>query len=487
MLNLGQQSPIAFAVYRREVGFDQQLNSDFAYGNTINRLSANWSWLNVQIHFAKSKALESILPKDFTPAQTAELIFTEWLGRICRKFIESESNSLVILNSSLYLSDGFEKLVLRLVEDFQEEWGVISLFPVSPISKNQFDGSKELFVSTEISRLGFLLSRDSCTKLISILNNDPLVGFNESIDKLNVTHLTISDSAPERPYLWLNIVASEDLMATTTTQRSNQPQDFTGGVKLDGKAPKVHAFISHWFSTWENVGEVERACLNAGYKTSVINTTDESKAGWLNEVPISFFRQFEVACNNFDQNSDYMLFITADVISQEWEEFFECASQVLALQSVGTLSPTLTYDHYNIGRFKPIYFDPGLPIAIIQCNDLLVTYINQSTIKEMIKFFHFFNRAADNFDPVVGFGLEELISFISSALGFINLRDRSFSLVHPEGSSYNRGVALIERESIMKIAERFLFCAENLRTKEECLGEFSFESIAMIPHIRNFR
>jgi hypothetical protein len=150
-----------------------------------------------------------------------------------------------------------------------------------------------------------------------------------------------------------------------------------------------------------------------------------------------------------------MFFVTADVVSQEWNEFFGLASKVLALESIGTFSPTLTSEFYHIGRMPNIFFDSGLPLSVIQCNDLIVTFINRHAILEMVAYFDFFNSAEDTFDPVVGFGLTQLLTSIVNSKKLVHVRDRSFTLRHPEGTSYDSRIANEQRVMIDKISERF--------------------------------
>jgi hypothetical protein len=446
---------IAFAVYRREVGFDQQLNSDFAYGNKINNLSVRWRWINVQAKFLKSNDIIKLTANQNGIFPNQELIFIDWLRRTVERFLESDSYYLTILNSSLYLPDSFEELVLRSVESIQEPVAAISLWPVPPLTNQPLKEGSEVYTAKEISKLAFIFSRSACLKFLPIVTSNPLIHFDEMIKALDISNLTIAENAAGRPYLWLDIVASEDLLDLTTSHDPNPSALFVSNLVTENSIPTVHAFVSHWYSTWHNIEIIEKSCLAANYKTTVLNTTHVQRDGWMNGLPISFFRQFEAACRSFDQSSDFMFFVTADVVSQEWTEFFNYANEVLALEAVGTFSPTLTYEYFHIGRMQNLFFDSGLPLSVTQCNDLIVIYINRDVIFEMIAFFDFFNSAKDTFDPIVGFGLMELLTSITNSKDLIHVRDRSFTMRHPEGSSYDSKTANQERWIIYEISERF--------------------------------
>jgi hypothetical protein len=447
--------PIAFAVYRREVGFDQSLNSAFAYGKKINNFSVRWRWINVQAKFLKSNDIVKLTANQTGISPNQDLIFIDWLRRTVEKFLEGSSGHLVILNSSLYLSDSFEELVLRSMESIQEPVAAISLWPVPPLTDQPIKGSSDVYSATEISKLAFIFSRSACLKILPIIISNPLIRFDELIKALEISSLTVAENATGRPYLWLDIVASEDLLDLTISHDSNASELFESSVVVENRIPKVHAYISHWYSTWGNIEIIEKSCLAANYRTTVLNTTDVQREGWVNGLSISFFRQFEVACRSFDQSNDYMFFVTADVVSQEWSEFFDYASKVLVLESVGTFSPTLTHEFFHLGRRQNFFFDPGLPLSIVQNNDLIVIYIDRDAILEMINFFDFFNAAEDTFDPIVGFGVMEALTSIINSKNLMHVRDRSFTLRHPEGSSYDSKIAIEERRIIYEISERF--------------------------------
>jgi hypothetical protein len=163
--------PIAFAVYRREVGFDQQLNSDFAYGKKINDLSVRWRWINVQAKFLKSNDIINLTANQNEIYPNQELIFIDWLRRTVERFLESNSYYLTILNSSLYLPDSFEELVLRSVESIQEPVAAISLWPVPPLTNQPLKEGSEVYTAKEISKLAFIFYLKNTTGLVRPQSN----------------------------------------------------------------------------------------------------------------------------------------------------------------------------------------------------------------------------------------------------------------------------------------------------------------------------
>jgi hypothetical protein len=177
--------------------------------------------------------------------------------------------------------------------------------------------------------------------------------------------------------------------------------------------------------------------------------------GWANGIPISFFRQIEYACAEFNLSNEYMLFITGDVKSEKWQDFFAYADDVLKLDIIGTLSPTLTNNAYQLSRHPPIFFEREFPLSIVFHNDLIVTYINKKIIEKLKSFFDYFNNQVDSFDPVVGWGIDNILRAFSHHLDLFNVRDRCFTFLHPFSSSYSGDEAVIEMEKIVAIGHRY--------------------------------
>jgi hypothetical protein len=124
-----------------------------------------------------------------------------------------------------------------------------------------------------------------------------------------------------------------------------------------------------------------------------------------------------------------------------------------------------------------------LPLSVVQCNDLIVIYINCDVILDVINYFDFFNAAEDTFDPVVGYGLMELLTSIINSKNLLQVRDRSFTLRHPESTSYDKKIANEEERIIYEISKRFceeknyLWWEKNEIHPIDLIGELPLKSI----------
>ena len=135
-----------------------------------------------------------------------ELVFIDWLRRIAEKFLETGGEHLVVLNSSLFLADSFEELVMRSIESIQEPTMSISLWPVHTLTDQPDEAYSDVYPATEISKLGFVLTRVICLKLSSIVKINPLITFTEIIKELEISHFSVAENATGRPHLWLDTV-----------------------------------------------------------------------------------------------------------------------------------------------------------------------------------------------------------------------------------------------------------------------------------------
>jgi hypothetical protein len=366
---------------------------------------------------------------------------------------------LVVLDSTLWLHESFERFIKEVTNEMFEKYDAISLWPVSHESTGGAKGDGEILEPAgEISPLAFLLTHKGAERFITKLDQNLTLNFSQPVQITNCQCATISPGSSYRPWVYTKLFQGRESYVRSFDNNHIKELLSSEEIKTATLTKKIaiEAYISHWYSTWANVEKIEEACRNSGYKTTVLNTTIQARPGWDNGVPISFFRQLEHACKKFDATNDYMLFITADVKSEQWVEFFEYANSVLQLDNIGTFSPTLTYDWYQLHREgAPGYFDPGSPLAIVNTNDIIVTYIHSSAIAQLREFFDFFKGHSESFNPVVGWGINLALIKINHFLGRINIRDRRYTLLHPNSTSYSHDHARQEMKQMEEISVSF--------------------------------
>jgi len=443
-----QSSSVYFSVYKRQTNRDKQLNSDLNYGKIVNQLYKAFQWISVAQNFDDSNEIARLQLEIGLAEPITDLLFLDWLNRVCSDFLERDGTHLLILDSCLAINEEFEQWISKVIEQLDLNVEAVSIWP---IAQQINDNSEDLVTIETLSNLAFLLTREGAKRLISRFKIQPTGLFDKLIKDSGLMCESVSVKSKNRPYLFIELAKSQ---TTYIAENPLQRSSFKEPYEVINQ-PRVKAFISHWFSTWGSINEVEDACRKFGYDTEVLNTTEKEQEGWINSIPISFFRQVEYACNNFDASYDFMLFITADVRSNNWAQFFEYAEKVLSLEGLGSFSPSLSSEWNLLGRRGNLFFDQKVSLAIVPTNDIIVTYFHKSVVAEMQLFFKFFASHPDTFNPKVGFQVSLLMNRIIYSSGLFSIRDRRFTFMHPYGQSYDLNSSLKELDPIAKIEDDF--------------------------------
>ena len=448
LLDSQKLSRVDFSVYKRETNEDERLNSDLNFGELVNLLYPKLRWISTAQNFESSSEIARLQSEIDIAKPVTDLLFLDWLHRVCIDFLENDGSYLLIIDACLSFNDEFAQLIFKVIGHLDMSTDAVSIWPIAGQHNENFD---ELFPVENLSYLAFLLTRAGAQKIISQFKLSPTGLFADLIKESGLVCESVSKNSTGRPYLLIELAKSQDsYLATYPLQRLNQKETFE-----TLKPPRVKAFISHWFSTLDSIHEVEDACRKFGYETEVLNTTDEKREGWTNSIPISFFRQVEYACNNFDSSNDFMLFITADVRSNNWTKFFMHANRVLSLKGLGSFSPSLSSEWNLLGRIENLHFDAKSSLAVVPTNDIILTYIHKSVVLEMQLFFKFFASHPDTFNPLVGFQVSLLMNRIIYSSGLFSVRDRKFKFMHPYGQSYDLLAGLGELDPIKAIEDDF--------------------------------
>jgi hypothetical protein len=453
---------ISFGVYRGGVFPVAVTNSYLNYGKLIERLNEHFTWLDTPQHFKFSSSILTLAQHSDIENGSYDLTFNDYLYRLCVEFIQSKSDALLVLNDSLYLPEKFEYLVENVINVNDAKTDAVNIWPISGPSVREESPIQDWLVdSKSIERLAFLLTRKGAMKMVRSYDVEFTSNFSKWVERSQLTLRSIVEGRNDRPWVNMRIWQEQRDYAVAIKDDEELRNLVEAGLeRTSGRSEaieqlKVEAFISHWYSTWENITEIEQACREVGYRVTVLNTTNYRKHGWKNDVPISFFKQFELACRCFDISNDYMLFITADCRSSRWQEFFRHANQILKNSSIGTFSPTLTYEHFILGFGGIQYFDYRIPIAVVNINDVIVTFINREVIPKLVEFFDYFQQSRPGYNPKVGHGISELIANLVHDLDLESARDLEFTMLHPRSRSYNSDFAITEREQIFSAIEEF--------------------------------
>jgi glycosyltransferase involved in cell wall biosynthesis len=455
---------IYFSVYSRGSSSESNItgvrhSQEINRGTILNQLASNLKYLDVRRDYIFSQVGIKAIRSGKSKTQVLDFLFIDWLANLLRKFIAYQGSNLIILDSSLSLPRVFESRITKTLNSKDNVYDLISIWPVTKFDTDIVSDPYTISKCEEtISEIGFAISLPAAEKLLNSIISNPNASFKEHLTSNSFFCGSISESDPDRPWLFTNIWQSQVASYSSGTpllEIIGDPHVSTQ-VETNVASSDIDVFISHWYSTWYSIGPILKSCENYGYKTTVINTTEIAQEGWENNCPISFFTQFERSCKMFDDEKKFMLFITADISSDDLIDVFSSAHKVLSLGQIGTYSPALSWVYAQDSKFNNAFFDDNRPLAIVPVNDLIFIYISREVVKLMVEFFAFFRKHSKTFEPQVGWGLDKLIMFLVYQSGLVSIRDRGKVVIHPTAKAYGEGIAASEMVIIQEIYHDYL-------------------------------
>ena len=201
----------------------------------------------------------------------------------------------------------------------------------------------------------------------------------------------------------------------------------------------IQTFIFNWRNQYENtVKKIEQLKL-INRKPIIINSDDEHKEGdWYNIGEESYFTaQMLKALELFD--GDVLFHIQADASFDNWQLIYEAAEKYFKRYKWGIYAPNVDYTWYVSERTDLDMFNIAQDnLKMVANTDCTCWMIHKDIINEAIK------RKIDFSPYKMGWSFD----IIYTALSFMKkrpvLRDYEFTIQHPQGTNYNKGVAEAE-------------------------------------------
>ena len=455
---------IYFSVYSRVCSSEENLiatrhSQEINRGKILNQLAPKFKYLDVRRDFIFSKIGIDEVRSGKTRAEVLDFLFNDWLSNLLKKFITHQGSYLIILDSSLAIPDVFVNRIIKTLKSAANIYELISIWPVAKFDTDEGSDVYNLRKCEEpVSEIGFAISLPAAEQLLNSLEKNPNSSFKAHLTENSYYCGSISESDSDRPWVFTNIWQSQVASYSSESSLVETIEDSHTSSPIENvvTALDVEVFISHWYSTWNSIDPILKSCKSFGYKTTVINTTEIAREGWENNCPIAFFNQLERACKIFDNKNNFMLFITADISSDDLAEVFNSAHKVLNVGQIGTYSPALSWVWAQDSKFNNAFFDDNRPLAIVPVNDLIFLYISREVVQLMVDFFAFYRNHPKTFEPRVGWGLDRLIMFLVYENGQVSIRDRGMVLIHPTARSYGEDIAGSEMGVIQEIYHDYL-------------------------------
>tara|TARA_R100001591_G_scaffold87063_1_gene93229 strand:+ start:235 stop:942 length:708 start_codon:yes stop_codon:yes gene_type:complete len=202
---------------------------------------------------------------------------------------------------------------------------------------------------------------------------------------------------------------------------------------------KIQTFIFNWRNQYENTQKKIDQLKLFGKKPIVINSDDEHKVStWYNIGEESYFTaQMLKALELF--NGDVFFHIQADASFNDWSVIYESAEKYFKKYKWGIYAPNVDYTWYVSERTDLDMFNiPEKNLKMVANPDCTCWMIHKDIINEAIK------RKIDFSPYKMGWSFDIIYTALSYMMKRPVLRDYAYTIDHPQGTNYNKGIAETE-------------------------------------------
>jgi len=207
----------------------------------------------------------------------------------------------------------------------------------------------------------------------------------------------------------------------------------------------IQPFIFNWNRQFAKSCAIEDSLLKVFDKVTVINSDDHhTRTGWINLGDSAYFSdQFKQALALFD--GDVLMHVQGDVSHDRWEQLVEDARFYMQHYNAGIYAPHIDFTWYtpdktDIHSFRSDHEN----IKMVACPDETVWFIHKDIIQEMM------NRKVDFSNNVLGWGWDLVLCGVSFLMQRPVIRDYAHTILHPQGTNYNKRQAELEWRAIQK-------------------------------------
>jgi GR25 family glycosyltransferase involved in LPS biosynthesis len=204
------------------------------------------------------------------------------------------------------------------------------------------------------------------------------------------------------------------------------------------------AFIVCWDAVRDNVvsiaSQLDKAAVNYLVLDSGTQTPDDER--WLNIGDVRFYNQFHEAIKRFDTRQyDYFLFILGDAYFYSWEYFIDRCNFIFRNINVGAYAPHFDNSPWGVQQTKLYSLEVDTNLIVSTQTDGIVIALDPEIVGGSK---NLFDRLVEkNLLPKMrgGWGVDYMWCVLSIMAGKLIIRDNSLVMRHPQGSSYDHGLA----------------------------------------------
>lgn len=201
----------------------------------------------------------------------------------------------------------------------------------------------------------------------------------------------------------------------------------------------IQPFIFNWNGQFEKTCSIEDSLKALFEKVIVINSDDNNtRENWVNIGNESFFSdQFKKALELFD--GDILMHVQGDVSYDKWKELIQDAEKYFEYYNAGIYAPNIDHTWYTSENTDIQSLESDhLNIKMVATTDETVWFIRKEIIQEML------TKKVDFSNNTMGWGWDLVFAAISFLRGQPVIRDYNHTIIHPQGTNYNKEKAAQE-------------------------------------------
>ena len=348
---------LTFAVYDGPIALPEESGQLITRSSLYDRFSSLFPRIDIPRIFATE--VNQITHSKFgnfldssSQFKISEVVQIYWLTHVIEKFLTSPCDYLVIIDSIMWFPDepGIQAYFDVLLAQIPQDADVLSLYlPEFLRQKSEESVPLEDLLMQELVRhdpISYLFTRDGAEKYLQ-MGRTGFTGSFASLffDSKYLKTSLIRQDLKHSPSVFSALYAATEKMKSEESLFSGSVFNIQKLSRVDEVGQNIRAFTSfasHWFRTEKSLMSTLDSFRALGRTLNVINTTDEPNSEFISFPRISFFDQFEFACQEFAGSEEFMLFFTADIASSNWSGFFDRAEEILVHDKVGSYCPALT-------------------------------------------------------------------------------------------------------------------------------------------------
>ena len=207
--------------------------------------------------------------------------------------------------------------------------------------------------------------------------------------------------------------------------------------------------IKTYIVTWNNVVSGLDDITNQIDNYEVINSDAPEKDGWHNLGLIWYYNQFKYAIDDFINNTqdETFCFITGDISSDYFSNIYTKAKLLLSDDNVWLYSPHLSNEPWT----KDVCFIEDYSYnSYVSCQtEGIFFFMKRELAIKMQNFMATLSNSLDLSSMKSGWGVDYVWCTIAKINNKLALRDDTYFVHHPAGSSYDHTVAKKEMSMII--------------------------------------